>query len=267
MKKLLLTLLITLLVLTGCSNKPTSSEPTKDVVIGMIGSDSVVWGHVAKEAAKEGINITFKSFTDYTQPNRALNDKDIDLNVFQHHVYLEKEIESHGYKITPIANTAIAPMGIYSKKITSLDEIQKGAQVSIPDDITNGGRALQLLQAEGIIKLNDEKFPTIKDIVDNPLELKFLELSAANIPGTLGDVDFAIINSGIAVDAGLIPTETAIVLENVTTDPNNPYVNLIAARTEEKDNPVFKRIIELYQTDEVRQLIVEDSKGSSFPVW
>ncbi|QIK69485.1 MetQ/NlpA family ABC transporter substrate-binding protein [Erysipelothrix sp. HDW6C] len=265
MKKIII-LALALIALVGCSKAPENTDETH-IKLGMMGSDSVVWKRVAELAAEEGIIIEIVAFSDYTQPNAALQAGEIDINAFQHFVYLENEVETLGYDIVPIAKTSIAPLGLYSKNITSLDQLKDGDKISIPNDVTNGGRALQLLQANGLIKLNDAKFPTPKDIVENPKNFEIIELAAATIPGTLQDVAIAAINSGIAVDAGLIPTEAAIVLEDVTISQDNPYVNLIAARSEDKDSPVLKRIIELYQTDEIKELTIKDSKGASIPVW
>ncbi|QIK86849.1 MetQ/NlpA family ABC transporter substrate-binding protein [Erysipelothrix sp. HDW6B] len=268
MKKIVTILIVGLLVLVGCGSKSTPATGDEKVVkVGMIGSDSVVWKHVAEEAAKEGIKIEIVAFSDYTQPNAALNNGEIDLNAFQHQVYLENEVETNKYDLVSIAKTSIAPLGLYSNKITDLKDVKENDKVAIPNDVTNGGRALQLLQANGFIKLNDAKFPTLKDIIENPLNLEIIELAAAQIPASLPDVAFAAVNSGIAVDAGLNPAEKAIVLEDVSISQENPYVNLIAARSEDKDNPTFKRIVELYQTDAVKQLVIEDSKGASIPVW
>lgn len=263
MKKIIVVLLLG--ILAGCGNKGETNQ--NHIKLGIVGSDTVVWKYVASEAKKEGITLEIVEFSEYTQPNQALESGDIDLNAFQHTVYLENEIETHGYDLVTLAKTSIAPMGIYSKKITSLDQIQKGSKVAIPNDVTNGGRALQLLEAQGMITLSDVKFPTLKDIVSNPLELEIIELAASIIPAALPDVDFAAINSGIAVDAGMNPKETAIVLEDVSISKDNPYVNLIAARREDKENPLYLKLIEIYQTDAVRDLVIEDSKGAYIPVW
>ena len=227
----------------------------------------MVLKYVVEEAAKEGITIELISFSDYTQPNAALDSGEIDLNSFQHRVYLENEIETHGYKLSSIGNTTIAPLGLYSKKITDLAELKEGDKIGIPNDVTNGGRALQLLQANGLIKINDEKFPTLKDVVENPRNFEIIELAAVNIPGSLDDLEIAAINSGIATDAGMNPKEASIVLEQVDITQDNPYVNLIVARTSDKDNEVYKRIVEIYHTDKVKELTIEDSKGALIPVW
>lgn len=213
----------------------------------MIGSDSVVWSHVADKAAEEDIEI--------------------DLNSFQHYIYLETEIEQFNYDLTVLGETSLAPLGIYSKLLDDVSEVQDGDQIVIPDDVTNGGRALLLLQAVGLITVDEAAglTPTIKDI-DNPRNFDIVELAAANIPASLEEAPLAIINSGIATDADLIPSEDALVLED-SNPGDNPYINVIVSRTEDVEDETFNRIVELYQTEDTKEVIIEDSKGSSIPVF
>lgn len=245
----------------------TKSEPVT-VKVGLTGTDSKVWSYIKEEAAKENIKIELVFFDAYNLPNAALNDGELDLNAFQHHFYLEKEVEELGYKIEAIADTVVAPLGLYSKKITSIDQLEDGSKVAIPEDVTNGGRALVLLQQAGLIKLDDAagKLPTIKDITENPKNLQIIELAATNIPPALDEVPLAAINSGVATDAGFVPSQDALVLEDYQNS-GNLYVNVIAARTADKDRPEFQKIIAIYHTDAVKEIIAEDSKGSSIPVW
>lgn len=293
MKKKLLGLLLAitaLFVLAACGNKGSDSgkqeadkiqteSGKKDetakasgekvkVVVGLTGTDSAVWNYIKEEAAKENIEIELKYFDSYNLPNQALNAGELDLNAFQHHFYLNKEVEELGYKIEAIADTVVAPLGIYSKQLKSLDELKDGSKVVIPDDATNGGRALILLESAGLIEIDDKagKLPTIKDITSNPKNLQIVELAATNIPPSLDEVPIAVINSGVAVSAGIIPSQDAIVLEKYS-EKENTYVNVIAARSAEKDRPEFKKIIEIYHTDAVKKIIEEDTKGSSIPVW
>lgn len=276
MKKLFLALTLLLsLLLAGCNSGEKSSsgninedadKPTV-VKVGLTGSDSKVWNHIKEEAAKENIEIQTVFFDSYPLPNASLDSGEIDMNNFQHHIYLNKEIEQHGYKLSVIAETVLAPLGIYSNELTSVDQVEDGATIVIPDDVTNGGRALLLLQANGLIKVDPAAgdIPSIKDI-ENPRNFNILELSATNIPASLTEVPLVVINSGVARDAGLIPSQDAIVLEEAK-DGENPYINIIVVRTEDIDNPVYKRIVELYHTDKVKEIIEEDTKGSSIPVW
>lgn len=275
MKKILITLLLVLsLTLVGCGSNnadtkvesTNSNEPTL-VRVGLTGSDSKTWNHIKEEAAKENINIELVFFDSYPLPNAALDAGEIEMNAFQHYIYLNTEVEQHGYDLTVIGETSLAPLGLYSKQLTSIDEIEDGAKIVIPDDLTNGGRSLLLLQANGLITVDPAagNTPTLKDI-ENPRGFEIIELAATNIPASLEEVPLAAINSGVARDAGFIPTEDALILEEAATG-DNPYINIIVVRTEDKDNEAYNRIVELYQTDEVKAIIAEDSKGSSIPVW
>lgn len=279
-KKNILLVLLSVFLLTACGNTNKSENKTQNsektaqtqekqtVKIGLTGSESKAWEYVKEQAAKENIDIELVFFDSYPLPNAALNSGEIDLNAFQHHAYLNKEVEELGYKITPIAETSLAPMGLYSKKIKSLDELKDNDKIVIPDDVTNGGRALKLLEAQGLIEVDPSAglTPSIKDIVNNKRNFEIVELAATNIPASLEEAPLAVINSGVATDAGFIPSKDAIVLEEAKTG-DNPYINVIVARTEEKDNPIYKKIVQLYQTDEVKKIVEEDSKGSSIPVW
>lgn len=276
MKKIILVLVLILsILLVGCSSKDNKNvdnsklngEEVTVVRVGLTGSDSKVWDHVKEEAAKENIDIELVFFDSYPLPNAALDSGEIELNAFQHYIYLNKEAEQHGYELSVIGETIFAPLGLYSKQIQSIEELEDGATIVIPDDVTNGGRALLLLQANGLITVEPSagNIPTIKDI-ENPRNFKIVELAATNIPASLEEVPLAVINSGVATDAGYIPTQDAIVLEYAKPG-ENPYINVIVARTEDKDKEVYKRIVEIYQTDATKAVIEEDSKGSSIPVW
>lgn len=271
MKKILSALLV-LVLLTACGSKTTPKGEEKTTYkIGIHGGDSgLAWKHVKSILAEEGITLDIVSFAQYPEPNNALANNEIDLNAFQHHAYFETEKSEFGYDLTAVADTYIAPMGAYSVKYESLKDIEDGITILIPNDVTNGGRALDLLAANDLITLTnaDGTIPNIKD-VENTKNFKILEMDAANIPSSLDEAGFAIINSGIAVDAGL-DAKKAIFIEQVDLDNKEPfkqYINLIATRTEDKDNPTIKRIIEIYQTDEVKAIVDEDSKGANIPVW
>lgn len=270
MKKILLALLAVLL-LTACGTKTAPEAEKKVYKVGVHGGDSLLaWKEVKNILSKEGVDLEIVTFGSYPEPNEALNAKEIDLNAFQHHAYLEQEIKDFKYEISAIADTYIAPMGAYSKTYKSLSEIKDGDRVLLPNDVTNGGRALNLLAANGLIELTNAEgtIPDIKDVV-NPRKLDIVQFEAANIPGSLGETAFAVINSGIAVDAGLTPKD-AIFIEQVDLNNKEPfkrYINLIAVRTDELENPVLKRIVEIYQTDEIAELVDQDSKGANIPVW
>ncbi|WP_347299794.1 MetQ/NlpA family ABC transporter substrate-binding protein [Dolosigranulum savutiense] len=248
----------------GTTDKAADSGPIK---IGVVGEDNDVWEHVQDKLAQDGITIEIVTFSDYNQPNKALAEKEIDLNSFQHKIYLDNYNEEHGTDIVPLADTFIAPLGIYSEKITDISEIKDGDKVSIPNDVTNGGRALLLLQTAGLIEVDPAAghTPTLDDITDNPHNLEITELDASQTARSLSDVTIALINSGMAVDAGYIPTEDAIFLEPVD-ESSDPYVNIIAANNGD-NRDVFQKIIDAFQTDDVVELNEEISKGSSIAVW
>ncbi len=246
----------------------TSTEEAVTVKLGLVGADTDVWDSVKERLVDEGINLEYVMFTDYNQPNTALANGDIDLNSFQHQYFLDNSNAEHGTDLVSIGNTVNAPMGIYSDKIKSIDELADGAKVAIPNDVTNGGRALLLLQTAGLIKIDKaaEKAPTVSDVTENPKNLEITELEASQTARALQDVDISVINSGMAVDAGFIPSKDAIYLEPVD-EAYRPYVNIIAARKEDAGNEIYQKIVAAYQTDETAKVIEETSKGSSIPAW
>lgn len=215
-------------------------------------------------AAKQGLDITIVEFTDYVVPNQALADGDLQANSFQHQPYLDNQTKDRGFNLVSVAKTVVFPIGIYSNKVKSLEELKSGASVAIPNDPTNGGRVLLLLQAKGLITLRDgaglKASPL--DIKDNPKKLKIVELDAAQLPRSLGDVDAAAINTNYAVEAGIDPN-TAITRESA----ESPYANIIAVRTADKDKPWVKTLIAAYHTAEVKAWIDEKFKGAVKPAW
>ena len=195
-------------------------------------------------------------------------EKEIDLKSFQHQIFLDNYNSEHGTELVAIGNTVSAPLGVYSEKLTDITKISDGGEIAIPNDATNGGRALLLLQSAGLITVDPDKgqTPTVSDITENTRNLKITELDAAQTARVLQDVDASVINSGMAVDAGFIPTEDAIYLEPVD-DTSKPYVNIIVARKEDADNEVYQKIVKAYQQDDTKKVIEETSKGSSIPAW
>lgn len=238
------------------------------VRLGVIGSKHELWDQIKTNLAKENIEIEIVEFTEYTPVNQALYDGDLDLNSFQHHIYFDSFNNANGNKLVSIGDTFLSPIGLYSEKYKSPSEIKSGDTIAIPDDPTNLGRALKVLESAGLIKLKDASnlTPTQADIAENKLNLTIIELNAAQTARSLKDVAAAIINTDLAVDAGYSPAEDAIFLEPVT-DASQPYFNLIAAQAEDKDNPVFKRIVQEYQSQAIGDLMLEVYKGAQFPVW
>ncbi|MFL2133239.1 MetQ/NlpA family ABC transporter substrate-binding protein [Desemzia sp. FAM 24101] len=255
------------LVLAACGNTAAGDED-QTVTLGVIGEDQDVWDFVADKLEEDGITLELVKFTDYAQPNNALDEGEVDLNSFQHQIFLDSYNEDSGTDLTAIGNTVIAPLGIYSQNLTSIEEIKDGDVVAIPNDITNGGRALLLLQTAGLITVDPaaETTPTVNDITDNPLNLEIQELDAAQTARSLPDVAVSIINSGMAVDAGFVPVEDAIFLEPVD-DNSEPYINIIVARAEDTENELYQKVVEAYQAEDTKEVIAESSKGSSVPAW
>lgn len=270
MKKLItlfLVLVVALGTLAGCGKK--ENKESKTVKLGVTGEDHQIWDLVKEKLAKENINLEVVSFSDYIKPNIALDEGEIDLNAFQHHAYLENFNKERNLNLVSIGDTVFAPMGIYPGKLKSLEELKEGSKIAIPNDTTNLGRALILLQNAKLIKLKDGVglLPTLKDVVENPKNIEIIELTATQIPRSLQDVDLAVINSGVAVDAKLSPTKDSVFIEDSNLETSKPYINLIATKEENKDNELYKKVVEAYQTEDVKKAIDERYKGSSIPVF
>ena len=235
--------------------------------VGVSGGDGeLIWAKVKDIAQKKGLDIQVIVFNDYLLPNAALDGGDLDANAFQHKPFLDNQVRIRGYKITAIAGTIVEPIGLYSLKVKSVDALPAGAQLGIPNDPSNGGRGLLLLQQQGLIKLRAEAgiTPSVRDVTDNPRKLRFRELDAAQLPRSLRDLDAAVINTNYALQANLHPGRDSIAIESRS---DNPYGNVIAVRTADKDKPVFKILIAAYQNDEVRQFILKQFDGAILPVF
>ena len=251
---------ILILFTIGCG-----SNSNKKIKVGITGTNSKQWEYVKKEAEKKGINLEIVYFSDYVQPNRALIDKELDINAFQTVSFLKTFNETNKQNIVPIGTTVLAPMGIYSKKIKSLDELSEKAKITIPNDPSNQARALKLLEKAGLIKLKDSnnELITNNDIIENPKQLEIVPLAANQLPQTLNDVTVSVINNGIAVDAGYSLRDAIIVEDQLAKD----YINIIAAREDNKDNEALLEIVKLFQTDEVSKIIEAETKGNSVTVF
>jgi len=261
-------IVLSLFVFSGCgSDTGKNSETEKSAItVGVTpGPHAEIMEEVKKVAAKEGLDIKIVEFSDYIQPNVALSNGEIDANSYQHQPFLDAQIADRGYKIESIAKTVIFPMAVYSKKIKSLTDIQSGAIVSIPNDPTNGGRALLILEKAGLLKLKENVglSATVADITENPQHLQIKELEAAQVALSLTDVDFAVINTNYATQAGLVPNRDALFIE----DGKSPYANVLVVRSEDRDKAVFKKLIKAYQSDEVKQFITDHFQGSGTAAW
>lgn len=219
-----------------------------------------------KKLAAEGIDLEIVQFSDYTTPNAALADGDIDLNSFQHRIFFATELEKKGYKLSNIGNTFVQPMHLYSANVASVDEIADGAKVAIPDDVTNGGRALKVLEAAGLIQLSDAAGfnPTVADITANPRGIEIVQLAANNIPSVLPDVAAAVVNGNYAIDNNL--SHDDIIFED-TSISDEQYWNLTAARTEDLKDPekveVYRKVIEAYQSADTEG-VYDNTYGGNF---
>ncbi|MCC4271547.1 MetQ/NlpA family ABC transporter substrate-binding protein [Marinobacter nauticus] len=215
--------------------------------------------------AEQGVELDVKVFTDYVQPNIQVDQKRMDANFFQHQPYLDEFNDGRGTNLVTVTGVHVEPFGAYSSKIESLDELKEGAVVAIPNDPTNGGRALLLLQKAGLITLKDESkiTATPRDIADNPKDLDFKELEAATLPRILNQVDLALINTNYALEAGLNPSEDALVIEG----SESPYVNILVARPDNKDSEAMQKLANALKSDAVKDFIKEKYEGAVVPAF
>ncbi len=255
--------LLSALLVTGCGKDSDAHH----IKVGAIAGTETQVVEVAKKVAKEKFNLDVEivSFSDYVTPNVALNDGSIDVNAFQHKPYLDSQIKDRGYKLVPVGNTFVYPIAGYSKKIKSLADLQPGAKVAVPNDPTNLGRSLLLLQKQGLLKLKDGVGlnGTVLDIVENPKNLKIVELEAAQLPRSLDDVDLSIINTTYASQIDLLPTRDGLFVE----DKDSPYVNLIVARDNNQNDEKVKQFVQAYQSDEVYKAAYDLFKGGLVKGW
>ena len=220
---------------------------------------------VKEIAAKDGLEIEILEFSDYVVPNQALSDGELHANSFQHKPYLDNQVADRGFDLVDVAYTVNFPLGIYSRKHGSFDDLPDGATVGIPNDPTNGGRALLVIADHGHIKLDEEKGlrVTVADITGNPKNLNFIELDAAQLPRSLDDTDASAVNSNYALEAGLNPSTDPILAEGAKA----PYINLIAVRSADKDAGWVRQLVAAYHTDEVREFVLDTFKGAVVPAW
>jgi len=257
--------------LVGCGTKGDKGSQGKainedKIVVGVTsGPHEQIAEVVAKVAKENGLEVELKTFSDYVLPNTSLAEGDLDVNSYQHKPFLETFNKDHNTDLVPVGKTILNPLGIYSEKYKSFDDVPDGATFGLPNDPTNGARALFVLQDAGYIKLKDgaDLTASIRDVEENKKNFKFIELEAAQIPKQLSEVDVAAINTNFALDAGINPKKDSILLEST----DSPYVNYIAVRAENEDDPTIKKFVEAYQSDEVRKFIEEEFKGSVIPGW
>lgn len=251
-----------LVCLTACQQ-----HDKNELKIGTITGPETTLMETAKEVAKQkfGLNIKIIEFTDYIEPNTALSDGSIEANMFQHQPFLDQQIKDRHYKLIAVGKTFVYPMGIYSQKIKEISATPQSGTVSIPNDPSNEGRALLLLQKAGLILLKSSAglFATPMDIEENAKNLKFQELDAAQLARSLADVDIAVINTNYAIPAGLSPTKDSILHEG----SDSLYANIIVIREEEANDPRIKQLVEAIQSAEVLNKSKELFNGQAIQAW
>ncbi|MGN7410400.1 MULTISPECIES: MetQ/NlpA family ABC transporter substrate-binding protein [unclassified Sporosarcina] len=278
MKKFLTGILLAVLVLAlaACGSKDdkdgNASGSDEDVKVIKVGASNVPHAEILEEAKpllkEKGYDLEIEPYQDYVLPNQDLDSGDLDANYFQHIPYMETQIADHGYDFTNAGSIHIEPIGVYSKKYKSLDELPDGATILISNSVADHGRVLAMLEAEGLIKLKDGVDKTkaeVKDIVDNPKNIKFdANYEAALLPQMFDseEGDAVLINSNYAIDAGINPMEDSIALE----ESDSPYVNILAVNTGDEDKPAIKALVEVLTSKEIQDFILDEWKGSVVPV-
>ncbi|MEY8760499.1 methionine ABC transporter substrate-binding lipoprotein MetQ [Chryseobacterium tongliaoense] len=256
-----------LLIFNACNS--TKKDNPNFIKVGITSGPEQEIAETAKKVAKEKYNLDVElvSFNDYVIPNEALNNGDIDANAFQHVPYLTEQSKQRGYKLAVVGNTFVYPIVAYSKKIKNISQLQNGSTVVIPNDPTNGGRSLLLLQKNGLLKLKEGVglLPKVTDISENPKQLKILEIEAPQLPRVLDDkeVVIAIINNNFAAQAGLDAAQSGIFKE----DKDSPYVNVVVSREDNKNNEKVKNFLKAYQSDEVLKKAEDVFKGGAVKGW
>ena len=256
---------------TSNSNSNENSKGKQTIKIGVVGEYNDVLKEVAKRFEKDtGNKIEIVPFSDYNQPNEALESGDIDLNAYQHKKYLEEYNKDHKTDLVSIGNTMLAPLGIYSKKYKSLDEVKDNDEVVIPNDASNGARALFLLQDAGLIKVKGEKGDpvTIEDIEENSKNLKITEVDASQTARNLDSAAIAVVNDTFALDSKIATEYPALKFEESKADDSNPYVNIFAAKKDRKDDKVLNDFVKnYYQTDDTKKDYEKFTGGAWVPAW
>lgn len=259
-------ILVAVFTLTACGNSSKALDD-KTITVGVTGGPhEQIMQEVAKVAKKDGVTVKLKVFSDYNTPNTALDQGELDANSFQTLPFLKNQVKSKDFKITEAFSTVAFPLGIYSDKLKDLKDLKKGDKIAVPNDPANELRALQLFEKAGIIKLdkNSGENTTKKDVVENKLDLQIVELDAAQIPAQLGEVAVAAINTNFAMGAGLNIKDNAIYHEPLV---KNPYPNYFVVRTENKDDAIVAKLKKYYQSDDVKEFIAKQFKGSVVPTW
>ncbi len=257
-----------IMVLVVClALSPSSIGIAQDVLI--VGASPVPHARlleaVKDDLGSQGIELKIVEFTDYVKPNLALNDGELDANFFQHLPYLRSFAKDHGLDLISAGSVHVEPLGLYSKKHSSVEAFPEGGLIAIPSDSVNGGRALLLLQSEGIIKLDPASGleATELDVVENPKKLKFKSIESAQLPRVLQDVDGAVINGNYAIEAGLNPARDGLIIEGA----DSPYANIVAVRASDRESPAVVALMKSLQSDEVKEILSREFEGAVVPAF
>jgi D-methionine transport system substrate-binding protein len=279
-KNLLVFILIGLIALTltlaGCNNNQTpapnenSDQPAEKKVV-KIGATAVPHAEILEfikpKLAEKGVDLQIQVFNDYVLPNLATDSGDLDLNFFQHIPYLDTFNADRNLNLVTITKVHIEPMGIYSKKVTAVSDLAEGGTIAIPNDPSNGGRALAVLEAAGLIKLKKGTgiLGTVDDVAENPKNFKIIMIDAAQLPRVLDDAKItgAVINTNYALEAGLNPTQDALHIEG----KDSPYSNVLVAKSERAEDPVLKQVADELNSEDVRNFIEEKYQGAVVPAF
>ncbi|MFV0481430.1 MAG: MetQ/NlpA family ABC transporter substrate-binding protein [Campylobacteraceae bacterium] len=273
MKKIYAVLVAAAIAFVGCSDSSSKKdasvpqEAAKEKVVIKVGATPVPHAEILEFVKpildKDGYILDVKVFNDYVIPNKVTDSGEIDANFFQHTPYLIEFNKKEGTKLVSVANVHIEPMGIYSKKIKSLDELKDGDTVAIPNDPTNGGRALDVLATAGLIKLKSEGLRTKLDITENPKNLKITELEAAQLPRVIDDFTIAVINTNYALPAGLNPTKDALAIES----KDSPYANILVVKEGNENSEKIRALVKAITSPEVKAFILEKYQGAIVPAF
>lgn len=226
------------------------------------GPHAIIMEKLKEEAQKSGLDLKVIEFNDFILPNQALDFREIDLNSYQHLPFLEEQVKSRGYKLVPVGKTIVLPMGLYSAKHATISEIKEKAHIAIPNDPTNGGRALKLLEKAKWIMLKPVENPSVLDILENPKDLKITEIDAPQIPRILKDVDYGVVNTDWIVVSGMDPKKALI-----TEDKYSPYANIIVVHQGDEGREDIQKFLSLYHSPVMKKFISEQFKGAAVPAW
>ena len=257
------------LLIAGCGSDNNKAASSGDKQVLKIGATAVPHAEILEQVkpilAKDNIDLQITEFTDYNTPNLALGDKEIDANFFQHVPYMEEFAKAHNLPLVSVGGVHLEPMGLYSRQIKDLKDLPKGAKIAIPNDPTNGGRALLLLQKAGLITLKDSNniLSTVQDIASNPNGYQFVELEAAQVPRSIDDVALAAINTNFALNAGLNPGKDALFIES----NDSPYVNIVTVLKGNENDPRIKKLMEALHSPEIKKFIQDKYQGAIVPAF